>query len=149
MLQGTSTFWRDLVSQQYFRVTIQRSMYFNLFANSPFPIVVPVCIWGTDLILFLFESKGATWDCRPGWERCWAAASAVMISLGNPILGSSGQEKTDWIESEAPKVLPALRLLPFFFFFLSAIRERQVFLGHTKSYLKALGACISWNCLFK
>lgn len=98
-----------------------------------------------------YQIKGATWDHRPGFYRCRAAALAVQIcSWGNAVLGSNGQDKHHWIERGThsnPGSLSSTIL-----FLLKKVqleRGRLWFLGHTKSFLKAPGTCISRNCLFK
>lgn len=123
----------------------RRSMHFSLFAKSHFPVGFPTCIWCRDWILLLFKSRAETCNFRPGSERHWT----VKRSLSDPILGSKGQEKPGWIEKWHPQ--QSKHYFFYFYFFKGTIREGETgfFLGHTKSYSKAPGACISWNCLFK
>lgn len=121
------------------------SMYFKLSAKSHFPVGFPACIWGKDWILFFLKSRGETFIFMPGSKRHWT----VKRSLSDPVLGSKRQEKPGWIEKRHPKQSKCSFFYFYFFKKAQLERERQVFLGHTKSYLKAPGACISWNCLFK
>lgn len=130
---------------QIFQSTQRSSMYFSLFAKSHFPVGFPAYTWRKNWISFFFKSRGETCNFRPGSERHWT----VKRSLSDPVLGSKRQEKPGWIEKRYPEQSKHSFFYFYFFFKAQLGRERQVFLGHTKSYLKASGACISWNCLFE
>lgn len=150
MLKGILTFLPVLFTQQYIRVAIS-SMYFNLYADSTFPVVFPVCIWGIDLILFLFKSKEQLGTTGLAFADAglllWLCRSALGVTLSLAAVDRTNHTGL----KEAPTAIQALFLLLFFFLLkkVQLERGRLWFLGHTKSFLKAPGTCISRNCLFK
>lgn len=88
-----------------------------------------------------YQIKGATWDHRPGFYRCRAAALAVQIcSWGNAVLGSNGQDKRHWIERGTHSNPSSLSSTILFFVKKSTVREGETLVpGAHKKLFESTG----------